>query len=46
MTSDSNFDVNRVRSYLEALQTRIADALGAFDGTPLASPSCNSLNPG
>ncbi|MEX3526967.1 MAG: oxygen-dependent coproporphyrinogen oxidase, partial [Burkholderia sp.] len=27
----------RVRAYLETLQSRIADALGAFDGTPLAT---------
>ncbi|MCA3843632.1 MAG: oxygen-dependent coproporphyrinogen oxidase, partial [Burkholderia sp.] len=27
----------RVRTYLQGLQTRIADALGALDGTPLAT---------
>jgi coproporphyrinogen III oxidase len=29
--------VARVRTYLQGLQTRIADALGALDGTPLAT---------
>ncbi|MHA7164866.1 oxygen-dependent coproporphyrinogen oxidase, partial [Burkholderia pseudomallei] len=35
--TDSTYDVNRVRAYLQGLQMRIADALGAFDGTPLAA---------
>ncbi|HGL4258590.1 oxygen-dependent coproporphyrinogen oxidase [Burkholderia dolosa] len=35
--TDSTYDVARVRTYLQALQTRIADALGALDGTPLAT---------
>ncbi|WP_179401749.1 oxygen-dependent coproporphyrinogen oxidase [Burkholderia guangdongensis] len=35
--TDSTYDVERVRAYLQGLQTRIADALGAFDGTPLAT---------
>ncbi|WP_084169861.1 oxygen-dependent coproporphyrinogen oxidase [Paraburkholderia ferrariae] len=30
-------DSAAVRAWLEGLQTRIADALGAFDGTPLAT---------
>lgn len=33
--SDSTHDVNLVRTYLRDLQTRIADALGAFDGKAL-----------
>ncbi len=33
----SSYDTARVRSYLQELHTRIADALGAFDGTPLAT---------
>ncbi|PRG52853.1 oxygen-dependent coproporphyrinogen oxidase [Burkholderia gladioli] len=37
MSTDSTFDTQRVRAYLETLQSRIADALGAFDGTPLAT---------
>ncbi|WP_071334778.1 oxygen-dependent coproporphyrinogen oxidase [Burkholderia contaminans] len=35
--TDSTYDVARVRTYLQGLQTRIADALGALDGTPLAT---------
>ncbi|MBN3782969.1 MULTISPECIES: oxygen-dependent coproporphyrinogen oxidase [Burkholderia] len=35
--TDSTYDVARVRTYLQSLQTRIADALGALDGTPLAT---------
>lgn len=35
--TDSTYDVERVRAYLQGLQTRIADALGALDGTPLAT---------
>ncbi|RQS76088.1 oxygen-dependent coproporphyrinogen oxidase [Burkholderia sp. Bp8963] len=35
--TDSTYDVARVRAYLQGLQTRIADALGALDGTPLAT---------
>ncbi|RQQ64878.1 oxygen-dependent coproporphyrinogen oxidase [Burkholderia stagnalis] len=35
--TDSTYDVTRVRAYLQGLQTRIADALGALDGTPLAT---------
>lgn len=35
--TDSTYDVARVRTYLQDLQTRIADALGALDGTPLAT---------
>ncbi|MDR0246044.1 MAG: oxygen-dependent coproporphyrinogen oxidase [Burkholderia sp.] len=35
--TDSTYDVARVRTYLQGLQTRIADALGARDGTPLAT---------
>ena len=35
--TDSTYDVPRVRTYLQGLQTRIADALGALDGTPLAT---------
>ncbi|OXJ34931.1 MULTISPECIES: oxygen-dependent coproporphyrinogen oxidase [Burkholderia] len=35
--TDSTYDVARVRTYLQRLQTRIADALGALDGTPLAT---------
>ena len=35
--TDSTHDVARVRTYLQSLQTRIADALGALDGTPLAT---------
>ncbi|KVQ24171.1 oxygen-dependent coproporphyrinogen oxidase [Burkholderia cepacia] len=35
--TDSTYDVTRVRTYLQGLQTRIADALGALDGTPLAT---------
>ncbi|VWD41104.1 coproporphyrinogen III oxidase [Burkholderia lata] len=35
--TDSTYDVARVRMYLQSLQTRIADALGALDGTPLAT---------
>ncbi|KAB0655251.1 oxygen-dependent coproporphyrinogen oxidase [Burkholderia diffusa] len=35
--TDSTYDVARVRTYLQGLQTRIADALGAVDGTPLAT---------
>ncbi|HEM7874070.1 coproporphyrinogen III oxidase [Burkholderia contaminans] len=35
--TDSTYDVARVRTYLQALQARIADALGALDGTPLAT---------
>jgi len=35
--TDSTYDVARVRTYLQNLQTRIADALGALDGTPLAT---------
>ncbi|MGC3025647.1 oxygen-dependent coproporphyrinogen oxidase [Burkholderia sp. DN3021] len=35
--TDSTYDVARVRTYLQGLQARIADALGALDGTPLAT---------
>ncbi|MEF9443066.1 oxygen-dependent coproporphyrinogen oxidase [Burkholderia sp. 1B3(2022)] len=35
--TDSTYDVARVRTYLQGLQTRIADALGALDGMPLAT---------
>ncbi|WP_175782803.1 oxygen-dependent coproporphyrinogen oxidase [Burkholderia cenocepacia] len=35
--TDSTYDVARVRTYLQGLQTRIADALGALDGTPLST---------
>ncbi|MDW9228535.1 coproporphyrinogen III oxidase family protein [Burkholderia cepacia] len=35
--TDSTYDVTRVRTYLQGLQTRIADALGALDGTRLAT---------
>jgi coproporphyrinogen III oxidase len=35
--TDSTYDVQTVRSWMQALQTRIADALGAFDGTPLGT---------
>ncbi|RQR50335.1 oxygen-dependent coproporphyrinogen oxidase [Burkholderia sp. Bp9125] len=35
--TDSTYDVARVRAYLQGLQTRIADALGSLDGTPLAT---------
>ncbi|MDG0065741.1 oxygen-dependent coproporphyrinogen oxidase [Burkholderia sp. IO2] len=35
--TDSTYDVARVRTYLQGLQTRIAHALGALDGTPLAT---------
>ncbi|TCW80613.1 oxygen-dependent coproporphyrinogen oxidase [Burkholderia sp. SRS-46] len=35
--TDSTYDVARVRAYLQGLQARIADALGALDGTPLAT---------
>ncbi|WP_175714579.1 oxygen-dependent coproporphyrinogen oxidase [Burkholderia ambifaria] len=35
--TDSTYDVPRVRTYLQGLQARIADALGALDGTPLAT---------
>ncbi|UVE64843.1 oxygen-dependent coproporphyrinogen oxidase [Burkholderia pyrrocinia] len=35
--TDSTYDVARVRTYLQDLQARIADALGALDGTPLAT---------
>ncbi|RDT00839.1 oxygen-dependent coproporphyrinogen oxidase [Burkholderia contaminans] len=35
--TDSTYDVARVRTYLQGLQTRIADAPGALDGTPLAT---------
>ncbi|MCA8090004.1 oxygen-dependent coproporphyrinogen oxidase [Burkholderia anthina] len=35
--TDSTYDVARVRTYLQDLQTRIADALGSLDGTPLAT---------
>ncbi|KWK26137.1 coproporphyrinogen III oxidase [Burkholderia stagnalis] len=35
--TDSTYDVTRVRAYLQGLQTRIADALGALDGTPLVT---------
>ncbi|MBR8238588.1 oxygen-dependent coproporphyrinogen oxidase [Burkholderia sp. AU42008] len=35
--TDPTYDVTRVRTYLQGLQTRIADALGALDGTPLAT---------
>jgi coproporphyrinogen III oxidase len=37
--SDTNYDVNEVRAYLQHLQTRIADALGAFDGKPMLTDS-------
>jgi coproporphyrinogen III oxidase len=32
-------DTQTVRAWLQGLQTRIADTLGAFDGTPLATDS-------
>jgi coproporphyrinogen III oxidase len=32
-------DTQTVRSWMQGLQARIADALGAFDGTPLATDS-------
>ncbi|MFP3558566.1 oxygen-dependent coproporphyrinogen oxidase [Paraburkholderia sp. SIMBA_049] len=32
-------DTQTVRAWMQGLQTRIADALGAFDGTPLATDS-------
>src|SRR5437868_3061221 len=35
--TDSTYDVPRVRTYLQGLQARIADALGALDGSPLAT---------
>ncbi|TDV12142.1 oxygen-dependent coproporphyrinogen oxidase [Paraburkholderia caballeronis] len=35
--TDSTHDSATVRAWLQGLQTRIADALGAFDGTPLAT---------
>ncbi|WP_175675233.1 oxygen-dependent coproporphyrinogen oxidase [Burkholderia ambifaria] len=35
--TDSTYDVPRVRTYLQGLQARIADALGALDGMPLAT---------
>ncbi len=35
--TDSTYDGNRVLAYLQGLQMRIADALGAFDGTPRAA---------
>ena len=31
---DTTYDVSSVRSYLQGLQTRIADAIGALDGKP------------
>ncbi|HTH73504.1 MAG TPA: oxygen-dependent coproporphyrinogen oxidase [Trinickia sp.] len=31
---DTTYDVSSVRSYLQSLQTRIADAIGALDGKP------------
>ncbi|WJF91627.1 oxygen-dependent coproporphyrinogen oxidase [Paraburkholderia bonniea] len=35
--TDSTYDAQAVRTWLQNLQTQIADALGAFDGTPFAS---------
>ncbi|WP_153102177.1 oxygen-dependent coproporphyrinogen oxidase [Paraburkholderia hayleyella] len=37
--TQSTYDVEAVRTWLRGLQTHIADALGNFDGTPLASDS-------
>jgi coproporphyrinogen III oxidase len=37
--TDSNYDVQAVRSWLQGLQTDIADTLGAFDGTAFATDS-------
>lgn len=34
---DASHDIAAVRDYLTGLQTRIADTLGAFDGTPFAT---------
>jgi coproporphyrinogen III oxidase len=35
--TDTTFDAVSVRAWLQGLQTRIADALGRFDGTPFAA---------
>jgi coproporphyrinogen III oxidase len=35
--TDSSYDAQAVRSWLQGLQTHIADTLGAFDGTPFAT---------
>jgi coproporphyrinogen III oxidase len=37
MPADTTYDVSSVRSYLQQLQTRIVDALGALDGKPFGS---------
>jgi len=35
--TDSNYDVQAVRSWLQGLQTHIAETLSEFDGTPFAT---------
>jgi coproporphyrinogen III oxidase len=35
--TDSSYDAQAVRSWLQGLQTHLADTLGAFDGTPFAT---------
>src|ERR1700752_78961 len=37
--TDSTYDVAAVRTWLKALQTPLADSLGAFDATPFATDS-------